>query len=132
MNPFTINPLAALIAAALIAATGFGAGWQTNGWRLNGQIAETKAATADEARQRAETAVTDMAAAAQKVNDAAGGARVDVARVLEKLSAIDRRYKDAKPTPLPPDCAPDAVRVRYLTEAAAAANSAITGPEPSR
>lgn len=132
MNPLAINPLAMLGGAVIMAAIGFGAGWQTNGWRLNGELAEQKSQTADEARQRAEVALADIAGAAKKINDAAGGARVDQGRVLEKLAAIDRRFKNEKPPALPPDCIPGDIRMRRLNDAAATANEAIAGPKPGR
>lgn len=132
MNPFSINPLHLLAAVVLAAAVGFGGGWTVQGWRLKTQIAEAKADRADETAQRAEVALTDLTDASRKINEAAGGARVDFDAVLNKLAAIDRRYKDAKPPVLPPDCKPDPIRVRRLTEAAAASIEATTRPEPGR
>lgn len=132
MNPFSINPLALLGGLAIAIVIGFGGGWTAQGWRLTTQIAEAKAERSDETAQRAEVALTDLTEASKKINEAAGGARVDFDAVLNKLAAIDRRYKDAKPPVLPPDCKPDPIRVRRLYEAAAASSEATTRSEPGR
>lgn len=132
MNPLTVNPLAVLGGAVLVAAIGFGAGWQTNGWRLNTELSEQKAARAEEKAKASDAALADLTAASKIIKEQASAARVDVGNIHHQLAAIRKERQNAKPTPLPPDCRMDDVRVRSLEAAAAAVDQTILGSKPSR
>lgn len=127
MNPLSINPLALLGGALAAVAIGFGSGWAANGWRLGAEISAIKAERATDRADQAQAALTDLAEASKKINDAAGGAQADISSLGVKLDQIQKDFKNAKPTPLPPGCRPDAVRVRSLAAAVDATNAAIAG-----
>lgn len=127
MNPFAIHPLALLAGAAVALTIGFGTGWQVNGWRLGAKIEHIKAERAADDAKQTETALKDLVTAAGKIKAAADGANVDLSQLGRQLDQISKDYKNAKPTPLPVDCRPDAPRVRKLTAAATATDQAIAG-----
>lgn len=132
MNPLSINPLTLLGCGVLALVLGFGAGWTANGWRLHRDIAEIKQAQSDEKAKQSQKGLDDLATAAKKVNEAATSAHTDVSVLGQKLDAIDKEFKNAKPAPLPPDCHLDDRRLRRLTDAAAAVNESALGLRLSR
>lgn len=128
MNPATIK----LVVGAAVLSAAFGAGWAANGWRLHAELADAKAARADEITQASQVALADYKEAADKIKAAASGAQVDLASVNTQLAAIRRNQKNAPPPPLPADCKPGPVRLRNLAETAAAADKAIAGSVPGK
>lgn len=124
MNPLTIK----LLAGAAALALSFGAGWGVNSWRLHADIADMKTDQANAISQASQAALEDYKEGAQAIKNAAAGAQTDVTNLGAKLDAIDRRIKNAKPAPLPPDCRPGPDRVRNLAEAAAAVDATTARP----
>lgn len=117
---------------ALSVAVAFGAGWLANGWRLHATISDMKRADAEAVSQVSQVALSDFQLVAKSINASAGGAQVDLTSINAKLAQIQRNQKNAPPAPLPPDCRPGPVRLRNLSETAAAADHAIARPTPSR
>lgn len=113
-------------------AIGFAAGWFINGWRLHADVADLKTARAVEIAVQYKDAAEDLKASAEVVKEAAIGNRTDVTAISSKLAAIDQRIKNAPPAPLPPDCKPGPVRLRDLSEAAAAVDKTIARPVAGR
>lgn len=118
-----INPVRIIINVALAAAVGFGAGWLVNGWRKDAELAEIKAERAEGRADQVQAALDDLATGAAKIRASADGYSADVSALDAKLEAIRKDFKNAKP--LPPDCRPDAPRVRELTSVATAVDQAI-------
>lgn len=132
MTPLTFNPIALFVGAAAAIAIGFGAGWHVNGWRLAAEIERLQAQHEKGRADQAQAALDDLTAAAGNIKAAADGAHIDFAGLDKKLELIRRDFRDAKPSPLPADCRPDAVRVRKLSAAADAVDEAIAGLKLSR
>jgi len=128
MNPLAIK----LLVGVGIITLAFGAGWTANGWRLHADISDIKTTQANEISQASQVALADYKEGAKAIKDAAAGAQLDLSNLGMKLDAIDRRTKNAKPPPLPPDCRPGPVRLRNLSEAAAAIDAAIARPVASK
>jgi hypothetical protein len=133
MNPLSINPLhlLAAVAGALLfgLASGFGAGWTANGWRLDAKLADVKATDAGEKATQAAQTVTDIKRDADQIHEAATAFLKSQQALGPKFDALAKEMKNAQP--LPPDCRPDAFRVRNLESAIDAANAAAAaGHQP--
>jgi len=111
------------VGAGLAAAVlGFGAGWAVNGWRLGAELAGEKAARAQDQATQVGAALSAMQADASAIRQAATEYAAAQSTLAPKLAALTKELRNAKP--LPPDCRPDAVRVRNLEAAIDAANQA--------
>lgn len=112
-------------AALLLLLAGASVGWVVNGWRMSAALAEAREARAVDSAESARAALADLAAGASKVRamaDSYNSGRAEISGKLDQLSKDFKNY--AKDKPLPADCRPDAVRVRSLSEAVAAAKQA--------
>lgn len=127
-----MTPTQIVLSAVLVASVGFGTGWTANGWRLSEQIANIKQQHAEEQSLQTLATLDEIQKASKNIQTAAIGAQAEISQVAQKLSAINRRFKDEKPKPLPSDCVPDPVRVRYLRDATETYNQAIIGPQLGR
>ena len=116
----------------LSVALAFGAGWVANGWRLHATISDMKRADAEAISQVSQVALSDFQLVANSINASAGGAQVDLTSINAKLAQIQRTQKNAPPPALPADCKPGPVRLRNLSETAAAADHAISRSTSSR
>lgn len=92
------------------------------------EIANIKKDNAEAITQASQVALTDYKAGADAIKAAAQGAQIDLSAVAVHLAAIRRNQKNAPPPPLPADCKPGPVRLRNLSETAAAADQAIARP----
>jgi hypothetical protein len=115
-----------VVVVGIVLAGCFSAGWATNGWRLGTDIAKIKLEAATGRADATELALKKLADDSKKVNEAAVKSAATINGVNDKLDAIRKDMKNAKPPPLPAGCRPDPVRVRALTEAAAAVDAATT------
>jgi hypothetical protein len=125
VNPLSINPLRALGGAVLILVLGGAGGWTVNGWRLQAELAEERAARAQDEAAQAASAVATLTADAKVINRAATQLLAIQDKLGSKIDAIQKEMKNAKP--LPPDCRPDDFRVRGLDAGIDAANAAAAG-----
>jgi hypothetical protein len=133
MADFVVPPQVKLVAlglglAALVAASAF-AGWTVNGWRLGAELASEKADRAREKATQAAQTVTDIKRDADQIHEAATAFLKSQQALGPKFDALAKEMKNAQP--LPPDCRPDAFRVRNLESAIDAANAAAAaGHQP--
>lgn len=124
MTPDDLKHAVVGVATAVVLALTFGAGWLVSDMRSTAEAATVArdAAIVDAGANR--KALDDLASDAKAVHAAAeelGAIKLDIG---PKLAAISRDVKqNAKP--LPPDCRPDAVRVRGLDASIDTANAAI-------
>lgn len=122
----------------LLAGLAMGALVQT--WRKDAAIANIEAAHSRERAQQDSDALkaNEQATAVwvKRLQDQAAGAGAvesavqDLGEKIDKIRTMGQRHANAKP--MPPGCVPDSQRVRDITEARAAANSAITAGRPGR
>lgn len=110
-------------AALFLGACLFAAGWTANGWRKDAEIAELTAARAQAELSSATQALSDIQATGQKIRRHADDYLAIQSDLGAKMDAIRKDLKNAK-KPLPPDCRPDAQRMRGLSDAVAAAKQA--------
>lgn len=116
--------------AVLLLVVAFSAGWTLSSWKHG---AETAAARADLATQKAQEATAQAAGAllSLKAVQAAAGSIQDGARRLADAqgalsNSMNGLRKDLKNVPkLPVGCVPDAERVRVLNDAIDRANAAF-------
>lgn len=127
VNPLSWSPQIKLLAVAAVLAGAFGAGWTTNGWRKNVEIASLKREHAEQQAKDAQKSLDDFVAASNTIIKAANGANLDISGLNKQLAAIRKEFHDANAKPLPPDCAPDDVRMRSLTKSVEAVRKAATG-----
>jgi hypothetical protein len=110
------------LSAVAAAGGGFYAGKHWAGDDLaqyKAQVAQQHADDATKALQK----FKDLAANIQTASINYGSTRD---QLNAKLDTITKEFRNAiKPSPLPPDCRPDAGRVRALTEAVTLTNSSI-------
>lgn len=132
-----IVPKWPVVAAALVFGLVAGAGgmrvWDKGEISaLNLSLAQTKQKQAEDVSKASQAVLADLTAAASKIKAAAETGSADVSALGAKLDALNRSYKNAKATPLPVDCRPGPVRVRNLSESAAAVDQAIARPVPGK
>lgn len=96
------------------------------------EIANIKKDNAEAISQASQVALSDYKVAADVITAAALGAQTDLSAVNTQLAAIRRNQKNAPPPPLPADCKPGPVRLRNLSDTAAAADKAIARPVPGK
>jgi hypothetical protein len=108
----------------VLAAAVFAAGWTANGWRYGEKIAKMREAAADTRADVAQTALSDLAAAAKNVREAADAHQGDSTLLAGKIEDLRRGMRNA--IVLPADCRPDSVRMRDIRAAVDAANEAAT------
>lgn len=127
-------PIAAICLAVGVAAGAAGSTWwhsdTINDLELKISRMERDAAVGVSIQYK--QAADNLVAASQKVSAAASEGSTDIATLNAKLDTINRSIKNAKPVPLPADCRPGPVRVRNLTESAAAVDAAIAGSVPRK
>lgn len=99
-----------------------GIGWKWCANVKNREIAEMKAAAAEQKAADATASLQQFETDAKVIHDAAQQAQLDLSGVKKQLDVIARR-KNAPP--LPADCHPDPVRVQNLTDSVEAVNAAI-------
>ena len=121
----SLNPCA-LVGLVLAIMAGI-AGWMGNGYRLSAEIESLKAVRSNEQLAAANTALSELAKASSGIRQAATDFSGIQNSLGEKIDAIQRSMKSAPPAPLPPDCKPTADRMRAVSEAVDAANTAATG-----
>jgi len=123
-------PIAAGALVVGLAAGGFGAKLWYAGTiaDLKIEAAETKRDEAEAISQASQVALSDYKVAAEVIAAAALGAQTDLSAVNTQLAALRRNQKNAPPPPLPADCKPGPVRLRNLSDTAAAADAAIARP----
>lgn len=110
------------VAAAASVALSFAAGWTVNGWRHGAELAELTAARAQADLATTNQALQDLGAAGATIRARADEFAGIQSTLGEKLDAIRKDMKNAKP--LPVDCRPDDFRVRKLSDAVDAAKQA--------
>ena len=118
--------LAAVLAAVVLV---FSAGWATASWRLEAKIAGIERDHANEAKQNAEKALSDIATATTTINEAAKRYGSVQSTLSSEIANLKKDLQNEKP--LPVDCVPSAGRVRSLNAAIDAANKAAAG-QPAR
>lgn len=99
---------------------------------MSAKIDRMKLDNAEAISQASQVALSDYKAGADLIKAAALGAQTDLSSISAQLAAIRRSQKNAPPPPLPTDCKPGAVRLRNLSETAAAADQAIARPVPGK
>jgi len=121
-----------LAAAVLGAAIVFGGGVYV-GRRWDAvALADVRAEQANQAAANATGALNKLTAYITAMQSASANYTGTRDQLFAKLDSIKKEFHDAvKPAPLPPDCRPDAARVRALSQAVAATNAAAD-PEASR
>ncbi|WP_240804919.1 hypothetical protein [Cupriavidus oxalaticus] len=112
------------IAALALGACLFAAGWAVNGWRKDAEIERMKTASAQADLAGANKAIEDIGLASTRIREAADDYAGIQTTLGDKLDAIRKDLKNAKP--LPVGCRPDDVRVRKLSDAINAAKQAAT------
>ena len=113
-----------LAGVAVLACALIGIGWTAQGWRKDAEIAKLQADRANDSATQAKGALADLTTASKTINDAAARFAGQQTTLGSKLDAIQKEMKNAKP--LPPDCRPDAFRLRSLEAAVSAANEAAS------
>ena len=122
-----IDKLKLLIALGVLSA-GLAIGWTAQGWRKDAAIDRINAARASDRAVQAEGALTDLTAAAKKINDAALALAASDRTLDARLDTLTTELKhERKKNPLPADCKPNAERMRSLAAAVDAANKAASG-----
>lgn len=91
------------------------------------KVAALKLDNAEAISQASQVALSDYEKAAATIKAAALGAQTDLTTVNAQLAAIRKAQKNVPLPPLPADCKPGPVRLRNLSETAAAADKAIAG-----
>ncbi len=91
-------------------------------------IANSKTVAAQTVAVQSQAALKDFTDVAANIKASAQTGQVQFSALGAKLDTINRNLKNAKPAPLAVDCRPGAVRVRNLTESAAAVNETAFGP----
>lgn len=114
--------IAGIIAAVLAI---FFAGWISNGWRKDAEISSIVEKQAKADLTSAKKALADLNAASKTIHDKADEFNAVNVTLGQKLDAIRKDLKNAKP--LPVDCKPDDFRLRKLSDSISAANKAATG-----
>lgn len=126
MIPFNLVVIIALVTALV---SGFGSWFVTDGL-ADAEIAAIEKRHAEQERDDATAALTQFKEDAKVIHDAAEKAQLDLSAVNAELVKIRKGRKDAPP--LPPDCVPEPVRMRSLSDSVDATNRAIAGREPRR
>jgi hypothetical protein len=132
MNPLDLIPpqykvLAIAIACAIALVGTFTAGCQVTAWRKNAEIADLKREHAEQQAKDSQKSLDDFVSVSATIIKAANGANIDISGLNKQLAAIRKEFHDANAKPLPPDCAPDDVRMRSLTKSVEAVRKAATG-----
>ena len=132
MMPIPIPSLAVLKLAgvAALAAALFAAGWVTASWRLEAEIAGIERDHATKAKQEAENALANIAAATITINEAARRYGAVQSNLSSEIADLKKELRNEKP--LPVDCVPSAGRVRSLDAAINAVNKASAAGQPAR
>lgn len=118
-------PHVKLILLAILAAACFGGGWAANGWRLGTSLAIIKLEAATGREQATAAALKTLTEDTKKIHEAATQSATSINGVNNKLAAIQKDMKNAKPPPLPAGCRPDPIRVQSLNATATAVDEAI-------
>lgn len=119
-----------LAAAVTAVAAAFSAGWTAQGWRKDAVISELQRGTAQSEASSLAHDIEGLQKSASAVQAAASGAIADNTATVRELRAIRQEMKNAKP--LPPDCRPDAERLRQRNAAIEAYNRAAAGSVSGR
>lgn len=115
--------------AALVSALVSGlATWFITDTFADAEIAAINQKHMAQERDDATAALKQFKDAAQRINDAADRAQLDLTDVNAKLDLIRKGRKNAPS--LPADCNPDGIRVRSLSDSINTTNRAIAGQEP--
>lgn len=117
---------AGLVVGALAGASGMHVWDASTIAALKVSAANTKANDAEAISKQSQTALSDLADASKTIKEKASAGQVDVAALNTKLDTITRTLKNAKPPALAADCKPGTVRVRNLSDSAAAVDQAIS------
>lgn len=119
---------AGLLSAGLAAA----ASWYVTSLPYKAEIATMRAERAEQSAADAKAALSQFVRQADNIT-AAANRLTELERGFDgAFSTFSRDFQHyAQAAPLPPDCKPDAFRLRILSSAVAAANSAATGREVS-
>jgi len=126
-----LTPYSALfkiVGLILLAASIFFAGWLVNGWRLGEKLAKMETAQVQTALNAEKLAAEDLYKAATNIHNAAlefNSSKLAVGNKLDSLRKDIREY--ANQNKLPPDCKPDDVRMRSLSDSINEANKALSG-----
>lgn len=128
LNPYFWHLRVAAAAAAVVAS--FSAGWIAQGWRKDAAISDMERATVQAEASALGRDIVGLQKAASAVQAAASGAIADNTATVRELRAIRQEMKNAKP--LPPDCRPDAERLRQRNAAIEAYNRAAAGSVSGR
>ncbi|AWB32392.1 hypothetical protein [Orrella marina] len=118
---------AGVIALALTAATAAGAAWTAQGWRYEARIADIRREQSDLQSDLAKQAIDSLQSDITRIATAASQAAEVAPTLTRQVGQLSRALKDA--TPLPAGCSPDLVRLRNLTDAVRATNTAATGSQ---
>lgn len=111
-----------IIAGAVLIGA-FGAGWTINGWRKDADIATIQKEQAEAIAKNASAAAEEYATRANDIHESAMMFQKSQAEFSAKIAKISKDLKNAPR--LPDSCKPDTVRVRSLSEAIDATNSAV-------
>lgn len=118
-----------LLLAIASLAIGTFSGWSIQGMRKDAVITGMRLEQANEKAETAQAQLQGFVANADKINRAAT-VFTKVNRDLSTFLAQSQKDFNNAP-PLPPDCKPDAYRVRRLESVIDKANQAIVGQQPS-
>jgi len=118
---------AGVIALALTAATAGGAAWTAQGWRYEARIADIRREQSDLQSDLAKQTIDSLQSDITRIATAAFQAAEVAPTLTRQVGQLSRALKDA--TPLPLGCSPDPVRLRNLTDAVRATNTAATGSQ---
>ncbi|MCX7283888.1 MAG: hypothetical protein NTX28_07565 [Novosphingobium sp.] len=122
----------ALVVGLVVGGTGAKLWYAGTVADLKVEIANIKKDNAEAISQASQVALSDYKAGADLIKAAALSAQTDLSSVSAQLAAIRRNQKNAPPPPLPTDCKPGSVRLRNLSETAAAADQAIARSVPGK
>lgn len=126
---FFLSPIGRLVGVGIVAAliAGSAATWAT-ATIYGARISKMEAAQASSERDLANAALKKFTETAARINLAASGYTAATGDLGKKLDLIQTDLKNVQTKkPLPANCHADADRLRNLTAAVAAANSAAIG-----
>lgn len=114
-----------LAAGAIGAVLIFSAGAYADHRWNESKIADLRAEHAQEAADNATAALQRLAKQMDGMQKASADYGATRDQLFTRLDTLNKEFHNAiKPAPLPPDCMPDAARVRALAEAVTATNAA--------
>lgn len=130
MNPISwLTGIWGYVGAAVLAAliAGYSSYWVTSrGYQT--EIAQLKLSQANAQVVSIQTSLDQLQHFISSMNMASQDYQASTQTLLDRLAALQKEFHSAiKVSPLPPDCRPDAQRMRFLTEAVAAANDTASG-----